>query len=319
MGASGLGSRAIIGRFYNELEAFMGSAWTDLISMEFNSDQESETYKWLGMSPAMREWLGGRHAHGFRENGVTITNKTFEATLEVLVDEIRRDKTGQVNIRISELARRAAEHWASLLSTLITNGGGDTNGPCYDGQYFFDDDHSEGSSGTQKNLLTSTEVASLDVTTTTAPTPVEAAKAILGVIAYMMNYKDDQGEPMNANANSFIVMTSAVLWPYLAPAIYNPTVNSGESNPAASIMANAGMKIGVALNPRLTYTNAFVVFRTDAKTKPFIRQNEEGIQISALAEGSDEEFNNNRHLYGVKAVRNVGYGYWQQAAHATFA
>ncbi|MBI5872985.1 MAG: Mu-like prophage major head subunit gpT family protein, partial [Candidatus Omnitrophica bacterium] len=39
----------------------------------------------------------------------------------------------------------------------------------------------------------------------------------------------------------------------------------------------------------------------------------------AIAEGSEEEFKNNRHLYGVKASRNVGYGYWQQAVHCTLS
>ena len=174
------GSRAIIGRFFAKLEEYMGKSWVDRVSMLFTSDQESETYKWLGMSPAMREWLGGRHAHGFRENGVTITNKTFEATLEVMVDWLRRDKTGQIDIRIAELAQRAVGHWAKLLSTFIQNGTGATSSLCYDGQYFFDSDHSEGDSGTQLNLLAAAQVGALNVGTATTPTAIEAVKAIYG-------------------------------------------------------------------------------------------------------------------------------------------
>lgn len=143
MGAKGLGSRAIIGEFFARLEQDIGATYIPLVSNFFESDQESETYKWLGMSPAMREWIGGRLAKGFRENGLTITNKKFEATLEVLVDEIRRDKTGQVMIRIGELAQRVNAHWAKLLTDLLV-----TNGLAYDGQNFFDTDHSEGGSGT---------------------------------------------------------------------------------------------------------------------------------------------------------------------------
>ena len=122
--------------------------------MLFNSDQESETYKWLGMVPMMREWIGDKQAKGFRDNGITVINKEFEATLEVLSKWLRRDKTGQLAVRIGELAQRANGHCANLLSTLITNGTGSTSVLCYDGQYFFDSDHSEGDSGTQKNLLT---------------------------------------------------------------------------------------------------------------------------------------------------------------------
>ena len=319
MGAQGLGSRAIIGSFYNMLETELAASWLDAVSMYFSSDQESETYKWLGMSPAMREWVGGREAKGFRENGITIVNKEFEATLQVPTSWLRRDKTGQIKVRIGELARRAAEHWAKLISTLITNGTGSTNGLCYDGQYFFDDDHSEGNSGTQKNLLTATEVPALNVTTATAPTAIEAAKAILGVIAYMLTYKDDQGEPMNDGAKNFLVMTSPTLWPFLAPAIYSPLSDSGSTNPIVGIMGNTDFKISVVPNSRLAYTTQFVTIRTDAKTKPFIRQEEVGIKMAAIAEGSEEEFKNKRHLYGVEATRNVGYGYWQQASHATLS
>src|SRR5688572_17707310 len=118
MSAKGLSSRAIIGEFYDRLAAKTGMEWIDDLSMLFTSDQESETYKWLGMAPAMREWIGGRQAKGFRENGLTIINKDFEATLEVLVKELSRDKTGQILVRIREMADRANTHWASLLSTL---------------------------------------------------------------------------------------------------------------------------------------------------------------------------------------------------------
>lgn len=318
MSAGVLGSRAIIGKFYNRLEAYLGAGWIEKVSVLFDSDQESETYKWLGMVPAMREWLGGRQAKGFRDNGLTIINKTWEATLEILVDWIRRDKTRQIDIRIAELAARAAEHWAKLLSTLITNGTGSTSGLCYDGQYFFDSDHSEGDSGTQLNLLTNTQVGALDVTTPTAPTASEAVKAILGVIAYMLTYKDDQGEPMNANARNFLVMTSPNLWAYLAPAVHTDQITSGETNVIRSLKAD-GFNISLAANPRLTYTTQFVTFRTDAPAKALIRQQEEAVSVSALAEGSEHEFKENKHLYGVKAIHNVGYGYWQYAAHATLS
>ena len=318
MGAQGLGSRAIIGKYFAALEAYAGQAWVTQLAMLFGSDQASETYKWLGMAPVLREWIGGRLAKGFRENGITIVNKKWEATLQVLVDEIRRDKTGQVQIRIDDMAARTIEHDAKLLSTLIANGTGDSSGLCYDGQYYFDDDHSEGDSGTQKNLLTATEVTQLDVTTAAAPTASEAIKAILGVIAHMMTYKDDQGEPVNADAREFTVMTAPALWSYLTPAVVSQQVASGETN-VIKELAKDGYKVSIVCNPRLTYTTQFVTFRADAPAKPFIIQEEEGLTISAQAEGSAEEFNNDRYLYGVKRISNVGYGLWYYAAHSTLS
>ena len=318
MGAGALSSRAIIGKYFARLEQMTGQSWIDLVSTQFDSDQESETYEWLGQVPAMREWLGGRHAKGFRENGVTVLNKHFEATVDVLLKWIRRDKTGQIEARLAELAQRTLSHWASLLSTLIANGTGATSGLCYDGQYYFDSDHSEGESGTQKNLLTATEVTALDVTTATAPTAVEAIAAILGVIAYMINYKDDQGEPMNAEAKEFLVMTSTALWPRLAPATVATQVTGGETNVIKELEKD-GFRVKVVANPRLTYTTQFVTFRTDGPVQPLIRQNETEPEVKMKAEGSDYEFDNDAWRIGVDAWRNVAYGYWQYASHATLS
>lgn len=307
MGASSLSSRAIIGEFYKTLEQDLGGSWVGGVSRLFNSDQESETYKWLGMAPSMREWIGGRNARGFRENGITIANKKFEATLEVLVDEIRRDKTGQVMTRVRELAERANSHWASLLSTLIIAG---ETAVCYDGQYFFDTDHSEGDSGSQSNDITN------DITTTTAPTAGEMQTSILLATQAILGFKDDQGEPMNENAREFAVMVPV---PYLAAAsaALGATVISQTSNNIMALGSLGGFKYNLAVNPRLTWTTKFAVFRTDGAVSALIRQEEEAIKVNAIAEGSEEEFKNDRHLYGVKASRNVGYGYWQKACLVT--
>ena len=306
MGASGLGSRAIIGEFFNKLNADMGMSWIPDVSMYFESNQESETYKWLGMAPAMREWIGGRHAKGFRENGITIVNKTYESTMEVLVDEIRRDKTGQVMLRVAEQARRANAHWASLLTTLIVGG---EAALCYDGEAFFDTDHAEGDSGTQDNDLTGAAA------TGTQPTAAEAESAVMACVSAILGFKDDQGEPMNEGASKFrIVIPTGYLSPFAA-VLNNEFIAAGQSNIVKNI---DGFEFSLSINPRLTSGAKFYVFRADGDTKALIRQEEEPITISAVAEGSELEFNENKHHYGIKAIRNVGYGYWQHACLYTF-
>jgi phage major head subunit gpT-like protein len=316
MSAVGLTSRAIIGRFYSRL-ANGPIGWVNNIGMLFNSDQESETYKWLGMAPAMREWVGGRHAKGFRENGITITNKRYESTLEVPVDWMRRDKTGQLLVRINEQTKRANSHWAKLLSTLIING---ESTVCYDGQYFFDTDHSEGDSGSQSNDITfdisddAAAVPSDQRGIYTAPSSATMALAILKAIQAIIGFKDDQGEPMNEDAMEFVVMVPIPFLTAALGAVKSSTFGAGMSN---LIKDQGEFKISVQGNARLTWTTKFAVFRTDGDVKPFILQEEEGVKVSARAEGSEEEFNNRRHLYGIDASRNVGYGYWQHACLVT--
>jgi phage major head subunit gpT-like protein len=150
MSLNELSSRAIIGLYYKRLSQKTGMDWIEAISNYFTSDQESETYKWIGQVPVMREWIGGRQAKGFTSNGLTIENKHFEGTLEIMTKDLRRDKTGQITTRINEFADRTNSHWAQILSKLIING---ESTVCYDGQYYFDTDHVEGKSGTQSNKL----------------------------------------------------------------------------------------------------------------------------------------------------------------------
>jgi len=77
------------------------------------------------------------------------------------------------------------------------------------------------------------------------------------------------------------------------------------------------MSITSAANPRLTWTEKIAVFRTDSNVKALIRQEETGVVVKAKAEGSDYEFDNDAHEYGVDTWRNVGYGYWQNACLVT--
>lgn len=323
MGVETLGSRAIIGTFYAELEAYLAASWINQVSMFFpNSNMETETYKWLGMAPAMREWIGGRQAKGLRANGIDITNKTWEGSLVIPLDWLRRDKTGQIRVRIAELAGRAGELDGKLLSNLVNSGNATTYGYCYDGHLFFDTDHSEGDSGTQTNDLVASDYSDLNIGTATNPTVAEMNAAVLKVIQHIYSFKDDQGEPMNANAKGFLVMVPINMLGAALGAVYGRIINAS-GGAFDNVLSNAaqaqGFNVSAVANPRLTDTDAFQVFRTDAPAKPFIRQEEEPLSVNAIAEGSEHEFKNNEHLYGVKRICNVGYGYWQYACKATLS
>ena len=311
MGLIGLGSREIIGEFFKTLERPSGIEWISMVSMLINSDQASEEYKWLGMTPQMRDWVGGRNAIGFRENGITIINKHYEATIAVLLRELNRDKTGQAMVRIRELAAGVDSHWASLLSTLIKNG---PSTVCYDGEFFFDDDHEEGDSGSQSNDI-SIDISALAAGVTgsiTAPSVEEMQQTILKGISQIMAFKDDQGQPMNEAASDFLVMVPPGLNFVARQALRTPDGTAiSEQNP------NKDFKVGVFVDPRSSWTDSFAVFRVDGNVKPFIRQSEQDVSLKVKAEGSDFEFDNDAHQYGVDAWRNVGYGYWQHACYIT--
>lgn len=314
MDQSALSSRAIMGMYFARLETDPGLAWMGGVSNLFASDQASETYNFLGQSPAMREWVGERQAKGFSGQGLTIVNKHYEATIEIAKRDARRDKTPQIQARVMEFADRAVTHWASLLSTLILAA---PSTACYDGQFFFDTDHSEGDSGSQSNDI-SVDISALPAAvhgSVTAPSVEEMQQSILAGITQILTFKDDRGEPMNENAREFLVMVPASLYMVAVAATATMTTMALQQNLNPNVIAN--FRVNVAMNTRLTWTDSFAVWRTDSPIKGLIRQTEQEVELKAKAEGSEFEFDNDAWQFGIDAWRGVGYGYWQRACYVT--
>lgn len=297
--------RAVQGMFFAALESGENS-WARRLSFLANSDQASEDYGWLGQAPALAEWIGGRSIDELREFSFRITNKDFSNALRVREKDMRRDKTGQLQTRIGDLARRVNSHPASLMSALIVAG---ESSLAYDGQFFFDTDHVEGESGTQSNDLTRAIVAAAN------PTATEMIDGILAGIQAMYGFKDDRGEPINEEAASFAVMVPVPYMTAAVKAMDQVNLTDGESN----ILRNQGMlNFEMITNPRLPWTDKFAVFRTDGGVKPFILQQEADAEVDILGPGSDHYFNHKEWLIGTDWAGNVGYGMWQHATLMTF-
>ncbi len=311
---SALSSRAIIGEYYRRLEMDTGVAWVDKISNLFGSDQASETYNFLGMPPALREWVGGRQIKSLNANGLTLTNVHYEAGIEIRVKDARRDKTPQINARLAELVERQQSHWATLVSALI-NAGEATAG--YDTKNFFATDHIEGLNSTSQSNTISVDISAIPsesvstAGTTTNPTVGEMQGAINQCVAAMIAFVDDQGEPMNQNASEFIVMVNPGLWPATVSATNLITTGAMVQNVNPNTLP--GMTVTPVMNTRITATDAIYLFRTDSAIKPFIRQTEMESQLKAKAEGSEFEFDNDAWQFGIDSWRTAGFGIWQHA------
>ena len=303
-------SRAVIGRFYERLSEVQAPAWVDSLAFRIGSNQATETVNWLGMTPVMREWVSGRSAQGFRSNGLTIENKLFEATLLVNVDDARRDKTGQFMARIDELPVRAVQHRAKLLTDLILTG---ETALCYDGEAFFDTDHSEGDSGTQSNDITFDISDAATAGTATAPGATTIQGAVLKAVQTIMGFKDDRGEPVNEGAMNFEVHVPVAFMGEAAKALDMPLIGGGDSN----VLRSSRFRLKLEPNPRLTWTTKLAVYCTDGTAKPFIEQVEFDPEIAAIAEGSEMEINNREHLYTVTRSGNVAFGDWRKACLVT--
>ncbi len=299
---TGLLTKGLRSEFFNRFDAAT-THFQDL-STRIQSNSDIETYKWLGTVPRMREWGTGRVAKGLRTESYSVENLKYEATLEVDRDEIADDKTGQIRIRISELAQRAATHKDFLISQLLING--ETAGfNSYDGVSFFNAAHVSGKSGSQDNDIT-TNIVDKD-----NPTAGEFRSALRDAITTLLGFKDDQGEPMSFGATGLVAVVPPSMLITASEAINATLIDQGSTN----ILTGAA---GIIALPHLTSTDKWYLLKTDVSIRPFIFQDRIPLDFTALEGNTDEGFRRDKYLYGVRARYRITYGYWQYATRFVF-
>ena len=294
-------TKGLRSEFFSRFDA--ASTYFQDLTTRIQSNSDSETYKWLGSMPRMREWGTGRVARGLRTVSYSVENLKYEATIEVDRDEVADDKTGQIRIRISELAERAASHKDYLIAQLLINGELDGFNS-YDGVSFFDQSHASGDSGQQSNLLTQVAVDP------DSPTTEEFKAALKAAIATMMGFKDDRGDPMSIAATGLVCIVPTTMYLTALEAL-NATIINNTSN----VLAGAARVVAF---PWLTDASKWYALKTDRVVRPLIFQDREPVEFTALTEDSDEGFRREKFLYGVRARYRITYGYWQYAVRIDF-
>ena len=305
-------SRAVIGAIERAIGAVNGPGWVEPFSwLNGESDQATEEYAWLGVPPVMRKWIGERRAKQLAAEGVLIANDDYEATLEFHRRDLRRDKFGMMLQRVAQMAQRTGAHWAKLLTPLLTNGAASlaTYGArsTYDGVNFFGNGHR----GAQDNDIGASMAGA-------TPTVAEVEDGLRQVFEALASFLDEEDEPANEDMTSLVIVHPAAMSGRISAAMQQYIQGSGGTR--QSVLPNL-ISWSHWANPRLdtSSTTTCYVARADAPMKALIRQEEEGVMVGSTATGSEEEFKQNRHLYGVQASRGVGYGLWEYACRLTFS
>ncbi|MGB4032098.1 MAG: Mu-like prophage major head subunit gpT family protein [Tenuifilaceae bacterium] len=317
MATKGFEDSNIIGLFQSRYEDRFEGSWARRVSL-FNpaSDRATEEYGIFGGFPKMREWVGARQANTVARLSHQVRNLPYESTLVIPDRDLSREKTGLLEAYIGNFANSVvANQWEDLLIDLVN-----ANGTCYDGHNFFDTDHVWEDSGVQKNSVSASEVPALDVATPTAPTPTEAASAILGLTGHLLTFKDNKGRYLNGGARQFLVQVSTV-------PLFSACLQAISANLLTGMVDNplTGMKLGgftyeVQMVPSLTNaTTKIRLYRLDGELKPFLLQEEQGIEYDILGRGSDFHFENKAVKLGVNASRGAGYGLWEHAIEGTLS
>ncbi len=314
-------NRSIVNRaFVQGQENAWGTRFLDAVALRTSSMAASERYAWLSNPPRSKKREGALDFTASSAKSIDVVNYPWQNAVTINRDDMRRDQTGQAARMGATLADAMIVDQTIEIWTMLQNGDTTTNGLAYDGLDFWSASHSEDNSGTQKNLVTATEIPDLNITTATAPTAEEAAVFILGMIGYMMGFVDSGGRPMNSGARNFMVVYPLLTTFHgaISAAVSSNNLAGGATNP----LAGAGYTITPVGVPStlLDWTTEIAVLRTDGVgSKPFIHQVEEDIFLQYFDENSDMYKKDD--LYAVKSqwTGNFAYGQWQHAIKGTLS
>ena len=231
-----------------------------------------------------------------------LKNKLWESSLHIKRQDIEDDEWGAYDIAMPELADEAAYHpdelWLSALEAADAT-------LAWDGQYFFDTDHSWGESGTQDNDLTDNIVAPTD------PTVAEFKAALKRMTNQMLGFKRDNGKPyfrpVIGKPQSLLVFVPIGFRQVAAEAIQSIVL----SNSTNVVIDDYKIVTGAGL----TNADRFWLMNVSTRLKPFVFQARK--PLTRLMKGmTDIEFKNVKFM--TEARYNLGYLAWWNAVQMIF-
>jgi len=271
------------------------------VCYDASSVRSSEKYGWIGNMPGMREWVGDRQFSELRSANFVIDNKHFESSLAIKKTDIADDNLGQYGPIMEQLGIEAAHHPDELWFNALELG---ESTACFDGQFFFDTDHSWGKSGTQSNDLTSTVVS------TSAVTVAELKTAIRAAVKQMLGFKNDQGKlyhrPTVSRLNDLTLLVPLALRDVAYDALESQLLSN-----STNVIVD---RPTIVASPYLTSSVKFYLFKTGDPVKPFVFQQRE--PLSRMMKGLDDiEIKDVKFM--TEARYNVGYFAWWTAVLTT--
>ena len=271
------------------------SRWAS-VAMKVPSTTRQEDYAWLSNFPQMRKWIGEKQVRSLAAHKYSIVNDDWEATVEVDRNDIEDDTLGIYGPQAQMAGYSAAQLPDELVWPLLNNGFAAT---CFDGQYFFDDDHPVGA-GVKSNKGS----AALSVATQAlANTSYGAARTALATM------QDDEGRPLNISGDTLVVPPALELTALAL--LGSDRLDDGKTNPFKGTAK-------VEVVPWLSSATAWFLLDTKRPIKPLIYQERKAPVFVQMTDPQTENvFMRRKFLFGAEARGASGYGFWQMAYGST--
>lgn len=253
-------------------------------------------YTWLSRFPKMREWLGDKVVKVLEAFQYTITNKDWEATIEVDRNDIEDDNLGIYGPQAQEAGFSAKQLPDEIDADLKNNAFANV---CYDGQYFYDSDHS----------VAGASVSNLGTAALSAADQAGVLASYGAARTAIMSFTDDEGRPLGLIPDTLEVPPALEATGRII--CENEKLLDDTPNPYRGTAK-------LVVNPRLTSTTAWFLHVTSRPVKPFVYQErKKPVFVQQITEEAESVFMRKKFRFGAEARGNGGYGLWQLSYGST--
>jgi len=267
------------------------SQWAQT-AMLVPSGSGQNDYTWLSMFPKMRKWMGDKVIKALEAFKYTVVNNDWEATVEVDRNDIEDDNIGIYAPQAQMAGFSARQLPDEIVSDLKNNAFTNT---CYDGQYFYDSDHT----------VAGASVSNLGTAALSAATAALAAASYGAARTAIMSVKDDEGRPLGLLPDTLEV----------PPALEITGKRLVEMERLADDSPNPYKGTAkLVVNPRLTSTTAWFLHCTSMPVKPFVYQERKAPNFVEQTDAqTDNVFMRKKFRFGAEARAAGGYAFWQMS------
>jgi hypothetical protein len=296
--------------------SYSGLWYEDIADVHLNLETLTTLIPGLLAVPNLKAYTGTRQLVTPSNFSLSLVSSPYESSVVYPLDNFRADYLGVFENNVRDLARKGRFHFNNVAASVIT-----TNATCADGVALFATTHPyvDPVSGalTQKNIVTSTDIPSLNVAVVAAPTDVEMSKIIVDLFAWMISLKDSVGDTVNGDMRSVTLLTGDIAkFSAIMKAIQanNYVLSDKSDNPVAGLAA-AGVVFKCSYVPQLSGASIYML-RNDGFVKGIIL-GEVITELIALGPGTEYAKQNRQVLFGIDAVRGGVPGRFQSCLKAT--
>lgn len=268
--------------------------WSDLMTEVIPMTKGSTVIKWAARTAGVNEWLDERIKSKLRSFSFPVVAKKWSNGLIIDRAELEDEDNGLGIYRsqITDIADDFLEHRHQLVIDLLNNGFAATLGLAYDGQFFFDSDHPNGT-GVVSNV---------------SNLPLTAA-----------NYRTVRNQFRRLRRPNGML---ANVWPthiIVPPDLEGTAEDIFVVNRLANGADNPNYKsTTLIVEPRLTSATAWFLLDASKALKPILFGDREKVTFASVtANDAEAVFERDLLKFGGRARYNAVYMFWQTMIGST--